>query len=360
MRWRVACGDCREVLRGLPECSVDAVVCDPPYGIDFQHAAWDGRDLRNDHPQAPGGTMSDGQALQAWAQGWAGECLRVLRPGGQLAAFGHARTFHRVACGLEDAGLELRDTLMWLYGTGMPKSRRYPGGTGTSLKPGWEPVLLARRPLEGTGPANVNRYGTGRLNIDACRYEKHYPTNVLLGHHPDCTDTQCSGDCSVSLVNQSAREVGIPRQVSRIFYCPKVSRGERDAGCDQLPARTLDLFPRAHEESPPGRARNPHPTVKPLALMRWLVRLLTPPGGLVLDPFCGSGTTGAATVLEDRRFLGVDVEPEYARIARARIAHWDPNPDPEPEPEPGSDLAAVAALVESVGPFVSAAKAAHR
>ncbi|MEV4419378.1 DNA methyltransferase, partial [Patulibacter sp. NPDC049589] len=215
--------------------------------MDFQHATWDGRDIRNDYASQSERPISAGRALEAWAQGWGEACLRVLKPGGHLAAFGAPRTFHRVASGLEDAGLELRDTLMWLYGTGMPKSRRYPGGTGTSLKPAWEPILLARKPLHGTGAANVDRYGTGRLNIDASRGEDgRSPANVLTGHHPDCASDRCVAGCPLPLIDQTARQAGVPRTVSRLFYCPKASRKERDAGCDRLPVRTLDLFPQSH------------------------------------------------------------------------------------------------------------------
>jgi site-specific DNA-methyltransferase (adenine-specific) len=126
------------------------------------------------------------------------------------------------------------------------------------------------------------------------------------------------------LVDDTALRIGIPRPVSQLFYCPKASRKERDAGCGHLPEQALDLFPQRGRGSGPSAARNAHPTVKPLNLMRWLVRLITPPGGLVLDPFCGSGSTGAAAVLEHRSFVGIEREPGYGQIARARIAHWAP------------------------------------
>lgn len=294
--------------------------------------------------------MTDAQALEAWARGWAAECARVLKPGGHLAAFGAPRTFHRVACGLEDAGLEIRDTLMWVYGTGMPKSRRYARGTGTSLKPAWEPILLARKLPDGTVAANAEQHGTGLLEIDACRGTgDRYPTNMLLGHAPECTDGACAPGCALRLVDETALLVGVPRPVSRLFYCPKASRKERNAGCDDLPVQTLDLFPQAGGGSEPSTVRNPHPTVKPLNLMRWLVRLITPPGGLVLDPFCGSGSTGAAAVLEHRAFLGVEREQEYAAIARARIGHWSPGEQPPHEEGQGE-----------TDPFVSSSTGANR
>ena len=319
-------GDCLHELTRLAAASIDAVVCDPPYGIDFQGQRWDGAAIRESAAQHARQRLTHGEAFQTWTRAWANECLRVLKPGGHLLAFGSPRTAHRLACGIEDAGLQLRDTLMWLYGTGMPKSRRMPGGTATALKPAWEPILLARRPPDGTVQDNLARYGTATLNTDACRVDGSFPANLLLDHSPACTDTRCATDCAVATLDTAAERTrtqsGPRRPISRLFYSPKASRRERDTGCEQLPARTLDLFPRAQRSGPaPRPAKNPHPTVKPLAVMRWLVRLATPPGGLVLDPFCGSGTTGAAAILEQRRFVGIERDPAYVQIARARISH---------------------------------------
>lgn len=338
------------MLRDLPDQSIDAVVCDPPYGIDFQQAAWDGTAIRTAATQSTGRRLTDGQALEQWAAVWGAECLRVLKPGGHLAAFGATRTFHRVASGLEDAGLELRDTLMWLYGTGMPKSRRYPEGTSTSLKPAWEPIILARKPVVATVVRNLERFGTGTLQTRACAHEGRYPSNVLLDHAPACTDVACVDECPTKIVDDSAQQAGVPRPANRLFYCPKASRKERSAGCDDLPARPLDLFPQAPgHTATPATATNPHPTVKPITLMRWLVRLTTPPEGLVLDPFCGSGTTGAAAVLERRRFIGIEAESAYVQIARARLGHWSPE-EPLHPARPGET---------SADPFASAAGAAR-
>ncbi len=251
----------------------------------------------------------------------------MTRPGAYLAAFGAPRTVHRLTSGLEDAGLEVRDTLLWLYGSGMPKSRRLPGGRGTALKPAYEPIILARKPLVGTVERNLAVSGTGALNIDAARVEDRYPANITLAHAPGCTSERCEPDCPTVLIDRAAeRQRGastVLPQASRLFYCPKAGRRERNAGCETLPVRELDLFPhikRAGRRPPP--AANHHPTVKPLALMRWLVGLVAPAGGVVLDPFCGSGTTGCAAVLEDRLFIGIEREPEYVTVARARIAHW--------------------------------------
>jgi DNA modification methylase len=322
-------GDCLELLATLEGGSVDAIVTDPPYGIGFQGEHWDGRAIRE---AASGGAApaGAGDAYQAWCRVWASHCLRVLRPGAHLLAFGSPRTAHRLACGLEQAGLELRDTLLWLYGTGLPKSRRLPDGRSTTLKPAYEPIALARRPTQGPLRRNLERHGTGALNSDARRVDGRHPANLILSHAPDCRPEGCEPGCAPALVDAAAdhgrRRSRSARPASRLFYCPKASRPERDAGCERLPRQTLDLFPNADRQGRrPAPAANPHPTVKPLALMRWLVGLACPPGGLVLDPFCGSGSTGAAALLEGRRFLGIELDPGYARVARARIAHWGGN-----------------------------------
>jgi DNA modification methylase len=324
---RLLQGDCIEVLAGLESESVDAVITDPPYGIGFQHERWDSGAIREAAAKAGHQRLGAGEAFEAWCRLWAAECVRVMKPGAFLAAFGSPRTCHRLACGLEDAGFEIRDTLMWLFGTGMSKSRRYPGGRATTLKPAFEPILLARKPLEGTTEETLARHGTGALNVEECRTHDRHPANVVLGHESGCGEAGCTGGCAAALVDADADLVracsGLRRPPSRFLYCPKVSRAERDAGCERLPKRALDLFPNADRDPKRGApARNSHPTVKPLELMRWLVRLACSPGGLVLDPFCGSGTTGAAAALEGRRFLGIELEPAYIEIARARIAHW--------------------------------------
>lgn len=314
-------GDCLEALSTLEPESVDAIVTDPPYGIGFQHERWDSTAIREAAARAGHDRLSPNEAFEAWCGIWAGECRRVMKPGAFLAAFGSPRTYHRLACGVEDAGLEVRDTLMWLYAEGMPKfGRYYPGGRATTLKPAFEPIVLARRELDGTTEETIALYGTGALNVERCRVEGRLPANVILGHNPRCDERRCEPGCPVAAADICAGEGRSRLAPSRFLYCPKASRSERDAGCEGLPPRALDLFPRAKREKKPD-VRNPHPTVKPLELMRWLVRLLCPPGGLVLDPTAGSGTTGAAAVLEGRRFIGIELEPTYIEIAAARIAH---------------------------------------
>lgn len=206
----------------------------------------------------------------------------------------------------------------------MPKSRKLAGGRSTTLKPAYEPIVLARRPPEGTVEANLREHSTGALNVEACRIGDRFPANVILSHGPGCGAGGCEADCALRAVEESAAasRARASTRPSRLFYCPKASRLERDAGCEQLPLADLDLFPNARNGSKASRAANSHPTVKPLELMRWLVRLIAPPGDLVLDPFCGSGSTGCGAALEERRFVGIEREPRYAAIARARIEYW--------------------------------------
>lgn len=322
--WKVITADTLTLLPDLPDHCIDAVVCDPPYGIDFQQEAWDGKAIRDVGAAAAGRPLTNGQAFAQWTGVWARELARVVKPGGHIACFAAPRMTHRLTCGLEDAGLEIRDVLMWLYGSGMPKSRRLPGGRGTALKPAYEPIVLARTRMAGTTAATLDTWGTGALNTEACAIPDpsslvRWPANVCLTHQAGCRPGGCARGCAVAGLDRHAGRV----RPSRFFYCSKASRRERDAGCDQLPSRTLDLFPSAAGRSR-RQVRNPHPTVKPIELMRWLTRLITPPGGVVLDPFCGSGSTGCAAVLEDRRFIGIERDPDHAQVAHARITHHQP------------------------------------
>jgi site-specific DNA-methyltransferase (adenine-specific) len=300
--------------------SVDAIVTDPPYGIGFQNERWDSAALQEAAARAGHDRLSPNEAFEAWCRIWAEGCRRVLKPGGFLAAFGSPRTFHRLSCGIEDAGLEIRDTLMWLYAEGMSKSRHYPGGRATTLKPAFEPIVLARRELDGTTEETIARHGTGALNTEACRVEGRHPANVIFGHDADCEKGSCRPDCAVAGADACVGEGRSRLAPSRFLYTPKAGRAERNAGCEVLPKRDLSLF----TGNPPRRpaTRNPHPTVKPLELMRWLVRLLCPPDGLVLDPTAGSGTTGVAALLESRRFIGIEIDSAYLAIAEQRIAHY--------------------------------------
>jgi DNA modification methylase len=307
-RWGLIEADTLELLPRLPDACIDAVVTDPPYAIDFAAATWD---------RFGDGRLPGPEAFERWTSVWAAECRRLLKPGGYLLAFGAPRTFHRLVAGIEDAGLEVRDQVLWLNGQGVPKTRRLPGGRGGALKPAYEPILVARAPVAGPIVDNLTRWGTGALNIEATRGpDGRWPANVVFGHAAGCSAAGCSDDCPLPLLDRQVPEV-VP---SRLFYCAKASRAEREAGCEALPARTKPLY--TGNDRTPRVVRNVHPTVKPLELMRWLVRLACPTGGVVLDPFCGSGSTGVAAMLEGAQFVGIEREPDYVGIAQARIGHW--------------------------------------
>lgn len=321
-RWGLIHADALGLLADLPAASVDAIVTDPPYGLNFNNQPWDG------------GRLADGLGFQAFTRWWAEQVIRVLRPGAYVAAFGAPRTVHRLVAGLEDAGLEIRDQLLWCFGTAVPKSRRMANGLGSGLKPAYEPIVLARKPLDRATPTisgNVAAHGTGALNIDVARIPKpgddterdgYWPANLALGHEPDCDEPRgdCVPGCVVPLIDRIAAQERAPGAppFSRLFYAAKASRAEREAGLELLVKRRSPIF-----SGSGGQARaNLHPTVKPIGLMRWLVRLVVPPGGVVLDPFAGSGSIGIAAVLEARQFVGIEREAEYVDIAKARIAHW--------------------------------------
>jgi DNA modification methylase len=338
-RWEIRSADCLALLPRLDAACIDTVITDPPYGINISDMSWDSP--RRLDPMRPPTRIRSRTAprvaFQGFCAAWASQCFRVLKPGAHLAAFSATRTAHLLACGLEDAGFELRDLLIWLHGNGYPGARPIEGGLATGLKPAVEPILLARKPLEGTLESNLSTHGTGALNINAGRVvsgdescsntgrnhrrQGRWPANLLLSHSPRCTRTRCERDCPVELLGTR----------HRFFYCAKPTRRERDAGCERLPRHAKQTYKIGAQWEAQAKANpvaNIHPTVKPLDLMRWLVRLLTPPlrdaghGAIVLDPFAGSGSTGAAAVLEGARFLGIEREAAYAPIARARIKHW--------------------------------------
>lgn len=322
-RWGLIHADSLSLLRALPTASVDAVVTDPPYAIAFGGKAWDGGGANR--------FLADPDGFQAFTETWAHEVRRVLKPGGYVAAFCAPRTFHRLVVGAEEAGLEIRDQLLWMFASGMPKSRRNSGGRGTALKPAFEPILLARSPLarhERAKPMtieeNLRRHGTGAMNIDATRVSRrdgvnargYWPPHVVLSHDVRCRRGHCATECPVPRIDRLCPEG--KEALSRMFYAAKASRAEREAGCESLTAVDAPVF--SGKSTRPRR--NSHATVKPINLMRWIIRLVVPEGGVVLDPFAGSGSTGCAAVLEGRQFVGVERESEYIPIARARLAYW--------------------------------------
>ncbi len=324
--WALVQAESIQFMKLLPDNSVDAICTDPPYWLAFNGNAWDGAS-GSDYP-------STAEGFQCFTRDWSREALRILKPGGHMLAFGAARTGHRLAVGIEDAGFELRDTLAWMYASGMPKSRRLPNDQGTALKPAYEPLILARKPLTprldgkpGTVVDSIARFGTGALNIGESRIarrptdpgdEDYWPPNVMLSHDDACADDGCSSACPISIID--AQGDNPDRPVSRIFHSSKASQIEREAGLDQLEAKVTPIFSAAKYRARPRK--NLHPTVKPLGVMAWAIGLVTPEGGLVADPFTGSGSTGCAAMLAGRRFIGIERESDYVEIALARLRHW--------------------------------------
>jgi len=347
-------GNCLDEMRKLPANSVDAIVCDPPYGIEFMGNKWD--------YEVP--------SVDVWR-----ECLRVLKPGGHLLAFAGTRTQHRMAVNIEDAGFEIRDMIAWVYGSGFPKSldvskaidkaagaerevvgrRVHPtlknpakaksrafhvesldsakdaeswgltapatdsakqwDGWGTALKPAMEPITVARKPLIGTVAENVLRHGTGAINVDKCRVGRtvqgRWPANIIHdgseqvvslfpqtgeGRFPSKQTTASWKMSSRGKALSPEREMGDSGSAVRFFYCAKTSKADRGEG-------------------------NDHPTVKPTELMRYLVRLVCAKGGTVLDPFMGSGSTGKGALLEDCKFIGIDLNADYCKVADKRLTY---------------------------------------
>jgi site-specific DNA-methyltransferase (adenine-specific) len=284
-------GDCIEVMRTLPENSVEAIVTDPPYGLGFMGKAWD---------ELPPG------------QEWAEECLRVLKPGGHMLAFGGTRTWHRLAVAVEDAGFEIRDSIAWMYGSGFPKHR-------AALKPAFEPVVMGRKPFKGSLTANETLYGAGALNIDATRIGVgRWPANVVLDETTAPLLDQQSGQAGAHGSNRGA---GLVR--GNIGPVGLQERSATTPPKDEGGASRFFYVAKAPTRERPVVDGVAHPTVKPLALMRWLVKLVTPPGGTVLEPFAGSGATVEACIFEGFHCIAIEREAEYLPLIQARIDRQD-------------------------------------
>lgn len=280
-------GDSLEVLSKFADNHFDAVVTDPPYGLisivkrfgkEKSAPAKFGND--GSFSRLSKGFMGhdwDGQGIEYNVDFWK-EVLRVSKPGAHMLAFSATKTYHRMTSAIEDAGFEIRDMITWNYGTGMPKSHHNIDGKGTALKPSIEPICVARKPFQTTIKDNVDEWNTGVLNIDDARIDERWPTNFI---HDGSDEILASlGDAA------------------KFYYCAKPSPKER-------------------EETKLNNVS--HPTIKPLALMRYLVKLVTPKDGKILDPFMGSGTTGKAALLENRMFVGIEKNKEYFDISEKRI-----------------------------------------
>lgn len=343
-------GDCRTIVGELPAASVDAVVTDPPYELGFMGKGWDGSGVAYD--------------TDLWR-----EALRVLKPGGHLLAFGGTRTWHRLAVAIEDAGFEVRDSIAWMYGSGFPKSLdvskaidkaagaervlsgdrgaaacqyldkgedcngHFDNGTltvkhqlptapatpaaqqwqgwGTALKPAFEPIVVARKPLIGTVAENVLTHGTGALNIDGARIGIEERINPSSKNK--VTDTV---PFAVGL--ETAGRLATGRWPANVIL-DESQAAELDIRADELPARFF-YVPKANSSERPRHGEVAHPTVKPLALMRYLVKLVTPPGGTVLEPFAGSGTTLEACLIEGFNVIGIELTEDYLPLIVQRLS----------------------------------------
>lgn len=381
--YKIYNGDMLDMLQVIEPESIDAIVCDPPYELGFMNKSWD----------------STGIAFkkETWQN-----CFEVLKPGGYLLAFGGSRTYHRIACAIEDAGFEIRDCVMYLYGCGFSKSyniglaidkkngvesevvgvgksgcnsRAYQSekpttsgnydikksqnewqGWGTCLKPAYEPIIVARKPFKGSVVDNIIKYKVGGLNINECRVGETggiKKVNIIKNSGSKICRFGCDGDkietgegrFPANVITDGSEEVakGMPNTTStpiaeesamRYFYSAKASKKDRDEGLDAFEERkTTDGCIRANVETArkfganSALRKNIHPTCKPTELMQYLVRLVSPKGATILDPFMGSGSTGKAVMFENRerdanyKFVGIELTDEYLPIAQARIEY---------------------------------------
>jgi DNA modification methylase len=366
------CADCKDVLPLLKD--IDSCVTDPPYGLSFMGKAWD----------------YDVPGTDIWTQ-----VHDVLKPGAHLLSFFGSRTYHRGAIPIEDAGFEIRDQLMWLYGSGFPKShnigkkvKEYEGW-GTALKPAHEPIVMARKPFKGTVAENVLEHGTSGINIDECRVGDEQRTYKGMSANkpqgagtfrddnwqPKDIEVTATGRFPANVMHDGSEEVqeifpqtksgaikpylnkntdsysgNFPKHrdyskevcegsASRYFYCAKSSKKDRDEGLDDFSVKQTTgggglTSPKDENGnyivsgnkgtagkygSAKAPAKNNHPTVKPTELMRYLCRLVTPKGGVIVDPFMGSGSTGKAAIAEGFGFVGIELNEDYFEIACARI-----------------------------------------
>jgi DNA modification methylase len=359
---KILCGDSLEVLKDFEDNYFDSVVTDPPYGLAFMGKKWD-----YDVPQ-----------VELWK-----EVYRVLKPGGHILSFAGSRTYHRMAVNIEDAGFEIRDMLGWLYGSGFPKShnigkavdklqgnkREVLGtekrlmqpsnsmgggvdgakmgertitkgnseweGWGTALKPAHEPIVMARKPFNTSVAENVLTHGTGGINIDECRVGTEKLKKQKAGksnrigtfERKNMITPEREGRFPANIMHDGSEEVlEVFEESSRFFYCAKASKAERNMGLDDYEEKQVTYGTiKSNQETArtfganSAKRKNCHPTVKPIKLMEYLVRLVTPKEGIVLEPFAGSGTTLIACKQQGFNYIGIEREQEYCDIAEARL-----------------------------------------
>lgn len=375
-------GDSRVVLSDIADNSIDSVVTDPPYALVsiVKRFANSPRNERTENEENPYGRTGRGFMGQTWDTGetafsaefWR-EVMRVLKPGGHVIAASGTRTYHRLAVAIEDAGFDIRDMISWLYGSGFPKSHNQPGGWGTALKPACEPWVLARKPLIGTVAANIAQHGTGAINIEACRISTNEELragagNIPMRHDPETPranpgpkyDSSQAGNLGefrrmpgavppnpngrwpANVIHDGSDEVisGFPETASGVMKA-----GTRRAAQDHAGSVVYGVFGGdATSADTPGdcgsaarffysakademdRLGSKHPTVKPVDLMQYLCRLVTPTGGIVLDPFAGSGTTGEAAFRGGFRSILIEREPAYFEDIVNRMRLVDAGP----------------------------------
>jgi site-specific DNA-methyltransferase (adenine-specific) len=361
-------GDCIEQMQKLIDdgVQVDSVVTDPPYhlasivkrfGKEGSAPAQYGTD--GAFKRAATGFMGkewDGGDIAFRPETWE-LALKLLKPGGHILAFSASRNYHRMAVAIEDAGFEIRDQMMWLYGSGFPKSLNIGDGWGTALKPAHEPIVMARKFIEGTNKQNKEKYGTGGLNIDGCRIEGEGNTERKITNRKTRSEDGVWTDGNSGMKAEGSQYAdadprgrfpanvmhnGLEEEWAKFFYCPKTSKAEKNKGLDSFEAKPMAWGNQAKAELKRGNLDwkgnqgdgtkhnkvsmrvNTHPTVKPQELMKYLCRMVTPKGGTVLDPFMGSGSTGCAAKDEGFNFIGIEKEKEYFDIADARIKVTSP------------------------------------
>lgn len=322
-------GDCISELSKMDSNIFDSCVIDPPYGINFLNKKWDNfsdasvldkiDSVNNDAVKSLSAVGQESLNFYKWSLLWSTELKRVLKPGGYALVFASTKMYHWVAVALESCGFEIKDTLSWNYINGFPKSRNIKVEDNsntyvfeTGLKPGMELICLAQKPVsEKTIKANIERWKTGGLNIESCRIgeDRRWPVNVLVDEQTAIT-----------------LDLQYQKNISRMFFCPKPNNKEKNAGLFDLPKVRRDIDKDGNHRVMSKKSvlpqHNPHPTIKPIELLGYLCKLITPPNGTVVDCFMGSGSCGIAARLANFKYVGIEIDNEYCQIAAKRIEYF--------------------------------------